>query len=115
MAYERIEGEGCSSYGRALDGDGLDAVALNVYAVDSAGIFVPTANNYIQFSISGSAYILGVGNGDPNCHEPDQAEGRSLFNGCCQAIISRICNVSHDIRADRSRSCDKSPSFISIK
>lgn len=68
-----------------LDGDGLDAIALNVFAVDSEGVFVPTADSFVQFSVTGSARILGVGNGNPNCHEPDRAEGRSLFNGCCSS------------------------------
>src|SRR5439155_7562456 len=31
--------------------------------------------------------ILGVGNGDPNCHEPDKASARSLFRGLAQAIV----------------------------
>jgi beta-galactosidase len=32
---------------------------------------VPTATNPIQFSLEGPGRIIGVGNGDPSCHEPD--------------------------------------------
>ncbi|MGH7952099.1 MAG: sugar-binding domain-containing protein, partial [Limisphaerales bacterium] len=31
----------------------------------------PVANNLIHFAISGPGKIIGVGNGDPICHEPD--------------------------------------------
>jgi beta-galactosidase len=33
---------------------------------------VPTAGNAISFEISGPGKIIGVGNGDPSSHEPDQ-------------------------------------------
>jgi beta-galactosidase len=29
------------------------------------------ADNHVQFEVSGPGRILGVGNGDPSCHEPD--------------------------------------------
>ena len=32
---------------------------------------VPVAQNMIHFELSGAGKILGVGNGDPSCHEPD--------------------------------------------
>jgi len=32
---------------------------------------VPTADNPVQFSLEGPGRIIGVGNGDPSCHEPD--------------------------------------------
>lgn len=31
--------------------------------------------------------LLGVGNGDPNSHEADVANKRSLFHGRCQGIV----------------------------
>jgi beta-galactosidase len=33
---------------------------------------VPTAGNLIRFSLEGPGQIIGVGNGDPSCHEPDR-------------------------------------------
>ena len=41
----------------------------------------------VQFAISGPASVIGVGNGDPNCHEADKASRRSAFNGLCCAIV----------------------------
>jgi beta-galactosidase len=67
--------------------DGQYAVPVTVFAVDAAGRRVPHANQYVQFSASGAGRIIGVGNGDPNCHESDKAEARSMFNGLAQVIL----------------------------
>ncbi|MDP4289619.1 MAG: beta-galactosidase GalA [Bacteroidota bacterium] len=76
---------------KVLSSNGSDAAVINVMVVDREGREVPDAHNLIQFSVSGDARILGVGNGDPSCHEPDQTDDgnyhRSLFNGKCQLIL----------------------------
>ena len=74
-------------YRNSLSGDGRDAMPVTVEVVDSKGRHVPTANNMIEFSISGPARIIGLGNGNPNCHEPEKGNRRSLFNGLAQVII----------------------------
>ncbi|HEY8658651.1 MAG TPA: beta-galactosidase GalA [Hanamia sp.] len=78
-------------YKTTMLADGKDATVINVSAVDKQGREVPDADNMIQFSISGDAKIIGVGNGDPSSHEADKIlEGnwqRSLFNGKCQVIL----------------------------
>ncbi|HMP84971.1 MAG TPA: DUF4982 domain-containing protein, partial [Verrucomicrobiota bacterium] len=55
----------------ALAADGCDAVPVTVEALDKQGRPVPTANLAVAFEISGPGKIIGVGNGDPNCHEPE--------------------------------------------
>jgi beta-galactosidase len=40
----------------------------------------------VQFEVSGGK-IIGVGNGNPNSHEPDKATARSLYNGYAQVIV----------------------------
>lgn len=72
---------------KLLDGNGTDAMPITVEVVDAKGRAVPTAQNMITFSISGPAEIIGVGNGNPTCHEADKASQRSLFNGLAQVII----------------------------
>jgi len=76
---------------RKIELAGSDALVINVSVLDSGGREVPDANNEIQFSVQGDAKIIGLGNGDPNSHEPDQSSGgtyqRSLFNGKCQMIL----------------------------
>ncbi|MCD7799297.1 MAG: DUF4982 domain-containing protein [Akkermansiaceae bacterium] len=63
-----------------------DAVPVAVYATDEKGRRVPTASNKVRFSITGGR-VLGVGNGDPLCREPDAASERSLYNGLACVII----------------------------
>ncbi len=55
-----------------LKADGEDVSVVTVRVVDQQGKSVPTANNLIHFSLEGPGRIIGVGNGDPSCHEPDQ-------------------------------------------
>ena len=72
---------------KSMTADGRDAVAVNVYAVDKYGILVPDADNLISFQVEGGGKILGVGNGNPNSHEPEIASYRRLFHGCAQVIV----------------------------
>jgi beta-galactosidase len=67
--------------------DGQFAVPVTVFALDANGRRLPTANNHVTFSISGPGTILGAGNGDPTCHEPDKASARNLFRGLAQVIV----------------------------
>jgi beta-galactosidase len=55
-----------------INADGEDVSVIAVSVTDSQGRIVPVANNLIHFELSGPGKIIGVGNGDPSCHEPDQ-------------------------------------------
>lgn len=70
-----------------LTADNTDLAVITVEIVDAQGRVVPTAGNKITFALSGPAELIGVGNGDPSCHEPDQASSRSAFNGLAQALV----------------------------
>jgi len=48
---------------------------------------VPTADNQVDFAVSGPGKLIGVGNGDPSSHESDKGATRQLFNGLAQAIL----------------------------
>jgi beta-galactosidase len=67
--------------------DGQDVSVINVTIVDAQGRMVPTADNKVTFAVNGPGSVIGVGNGDPSCHEPDKASERSAFNGLCMAIV----------------------------
>jgi len=54
-----------------INADGEDVSVITVSVADAQGRVVPVASNKISFEISGAGKILGVGNGDPSCHEPD--------------------------------------------
>jgi len=70
-----------------IHGDGVDAMPITVKALDEKGREVPTANFMVDFSVNEKAAIIGLGNGDPNSHEPEKGNKRSLFNGLAQLII----------------------------
>jgi beta-galactosidase len=70
-----------------LTADGRDCAVIRAEVVDARGHAVPKAGNLITFTVTGPAAVIGVGNGDPNCHEPDKASKRSAFNGLCCAIV----------------------------
>ena len=55
----------------AINADGEDVAVFTVSALDAQGRVVPVAHNKINFTIAGGGQIIGVGNGDPTCHEPD--------------------------------------------
>jgi beta-galactosidase len=56
---------------KMINADGQDVSVFTVSAVDAQGRVVPVAQNKIHFSVEGAGCIIGVGNGDPSCHEPD--------------------------------------------
>ena len=56
---------------KTINADGEDVSVFTISTLDAQGRVVPVAQNKINFSIEGAGRILGVGNGDPSCHEPD--------------------------------------------
>ena len=70
----------------SLAGDGRDAQPVMVFAVDAEGRSVPNANIPVEFLATGGR-VIGLGNGDPNSHEPEKGSQRSLFNGLAQLIV----------------------------
>ena len=77
-ATERIETTGepaaihLTPHRAVIKADGEDISVITVQVNDSNGRCVATANNEITFTIEGPAKIIGIGNGDPSSHEPDQ-------------------------------------------
>ncbi|MEI6196761.1 MAG: DUF4982 domain-containing protein, partial [Verrucomicrobiota bacterium] len=51
--------------------DGKDLSMVTVLVADAEGRRVPMAGDLIHFEMTGPGKIIGVGNGDPSCHEPD--------------------------------------------
>ena len=71
----------------ALLPDGEDVALAKVEVVDADGIRVRDASVLVQFEVSGPATIIGVGNGDPHCHEADKGASRSTFHGLARVIV----------------------------
>ena len=77
MAETRVETTGAPAAVQlvpdrsTINADGEDASVFTVVVTDAQGRVVPVADNLIHFELGGPGKILGVGNGDPSCHEPD--------------------------------------------
>jgi len=54
-----------------INADGEDVSIITVAVVDQQNRVFPIASNLVRFELTGPGTILGVGNGDPSCHEPD--------------------------------------------
>ena len=61
-----------------------DIHIYNLTAVDSEGRLVNTADTLVKIISDG---VIGVGNGDPSSHAPEQASEVRLFNGLAQVIV----------------------------
>ena len=55
------------------------------------------ANPSMQFELEGPGAIIGLGNGDPTCHEPEKGNRRSLFHGLAQVIVQTIPESNGEI------------------
>ena len=94
VAWDRVETAGAPKSIRLtadrlqIHNGGQDTVPVRVSVVDKNGIEVAIASNQIYFELEGQGLIVGVGNGDPNSHEPDDQPRRKLFNGLCQVLVS---------------------------
>jgi beta-galactosidase len=87
---------------QALKGDGWDAMPITVEVVDAKGRVVPTANPMVTVAIEPTAEIIGLGNGDPNCHEPEKGDHHSLFHGLGQIIVRATPGASGAVRLTAS-------------
>jgi beta-galactosidase len=56
----------------ALRADAEDVAVIAIQGNDTQGRQVPDAGNEVTLGVSGPGKIIGVGNGDPSSHEPDQ-------------------------------------------
>ena len=56
----------------SLKADGSDVAVVTISVHDSYGNLHPTANVDVKFELVGPGRIIGVGNGNPSSHEPEQ-------------------------------------------
>jgi len=67
--------------------DGEDVTLVEFRILDAKHRVVPIADNEVSFGLAGPGRVIGVGNGNPSSHEPDQATKRKAFNGLGLAIV----------------------------
>ena len=81
--------------GSSLVLDGQDAGMVSAAIVDAQGNVVPSFSGQVNFRIvSGPGRIIGVGNGNPSCHEPSQVSWRSAYHGLARAIVQTTENAA---------------------
>jgi len=80
-----------------LAGDGRDAIPVTIEAIDAKGRPVPTANLPVELELSGPGAIIGIGNGDPNSHEPEKGHKVKIYNGLAQVILQSRRGGSGDL------------------
>ena len=81
--------------GTSLVLDGQDAGMVSAAIVDAQGNVVPSSSHNVTFSIvSGPGRIIGVGNGNPMCHEPNKATWRSAYHGLARVLVQTTVNVA---------------------
>eukprot|EP00118_Oscarella_pearsei_P001518 m.7665 g.7665 ORF g.7665 m.7665 type:complete len:973 (+) comp19344_c0_seq1:163-3081(+) len=89
--------------GTALLLDGQDAGLIRATILDAKGRVVRSASHNVTFRVvSGPGRIIGVGNGDPMCHEPNTVPWRSAFHGLARAIV-QVTEHGSGSRSHRKR------------
>jgi len=81
---------------------GNDLGYMLIEAFDKEGNGCPLADNLIHFEIDGPGVIAGVGNGNPQSHEPFVADYRKLFNGKALLIIKSEKDKTGNIEVSAS-------------
>ena len=66
---------------KQLIADGKDISHIEFCVVDAKGILVPDAQVLVTFDVKGPARIIGLGNSNPNSHEPHRGDSHSTWLG----------------------------------
>ncbi|KIQ18555.1 glycoside hydrolase [Flavobacterium sp. MEB061] len=75
---------------QVIKNDGYDLVYITVSITDAVGNSLLTANDLINFEVTGGAKLVGVDNGYQANLDSFKANSCKLFNGKCIAIIQSI-------------------------
>lgn len=75
---------------KVIKNDTYDLVYVAVSIKDAAGNLLPTANDLINFEVSGGGKLVGVDNGYQANLDSFKANSCKLFSGKCIAIIQSI-------------------------
>ncbi len=70
--------------------DGTDMSFVEVDVKDAAGVFVPTATDQVEFSVSGPGEIVGVDNGDATGKQNLKGTGIRAFSGKCLVVVRSL-------------------------
>lgn len=85
-----------------INATGEDLSYILVEAFDKEGNICPLADNMVNFKIKGPGIVAGVGNGNPQSHEPFIANYRKLFNGKAMLILKSVKGETGSIEVSAS-------------
>ena len=71
----------------SIQAGGKDLSFLTARIEDAKGNLCPSADNLVQFSVTGAGEIAGVDNGNAATIEPFQADHRKAFSGMALLIV----------------------------
>ena len=72
---------------QTITADGKDLSFVTVEVLDKDKNIVPTADNFIRFSVEGSGAIVGTDNGNPTDPNSLKKPERKLFNGKALVVV----------------------------
>ncbi len=72
---------------KLFNADGKDLSFITAKVVDANGVMVPDANNQIEFTVKGNAFIAGTDNGSQTSLESFKDNNRKAFNGLALAVV----------------------------
>ena len=91
---------GLQSNVKTILSNATDIAMITVDTKDKLGLFVPTSENEVTFTISGPGKIIGVGNGKPTSVEPDQfIENNTVINisNLKEKIVNSISETAETV------------------
>ncbi|WP_440906589.1 beta-galactosidase GalB (plasmid) [Catenovulum sp. SX2] len=71
----------------SIKNDGKDLTFITARVQDKNGLTVPTANNWLEFSVEGNGEIVATDNGDSTDFTPFPSPERNAFNGLALVIV----------------------------
>ena len=80
-----------------LDNTGEDLCFITIDLADEKGTHCPNADDLVTFSLSGSAEIAAVGNGNPMSFESFRGNQRHLYQGKALLVIRPLKHAEGDI------------------
>ena len=70
-----------------IQANGLDLAFIETNILDANGVFCPSIDSLVNYTITGPGKIVGVDNGNAASVKPFKATQRKLFNGKCMAVV----------------------------
>eukprot|EP00117_Sycon_ciliatum_P049000 scpid35265/ scgid34812/ Beta-galactosidase; Lactase len=79
--------------------DGHDAALVRASVVDDNGVLMSNSSHNVTFKVlQGEALLIGVGNGDNNCHQNAKSDHVPVYGGMARAIFQVAVDCVSDHR-----------------